>query len=124
MRGFVHHEPREADWALDGLDARDRAALERGAVHDGCVEFVSAVVGEDRALAGVEVGVFFERGDDLLHGVECGAAAGELITADLKRGGEGVGILGTLCGRRDFLQDARAAVDGDGPGAGRGGGVC
>ena len=70
VRRVLHDATGEGDGVLDGLHAGDRAAAEGGAVHDGGVELVRAVVGEDRALAGVEERVFFEGLDDFLHGVK------------------------------------------------------
>src|SRR5690606_41960719 len=50
----VHYRARERDRVPDPVHAGHRAGLARGAAHDPGVEFVAAVVGEHRALAGVE----------------------------------------------------------------------
>ena len=61
---------RAGDGMTCAREPRDRAGLERGAIHDGGVEFVLAVGGEDGALAGVEERIVFEDLDGGLDGVE------------------------------------------------------
>jgi hypothetical protein len=119
--GLLHHHPGERDGVLDRLQARHRAAGEIAAVHDGGVELMGALVGEDRALAGVEQRIVLQEADHLLHRVQAGAAAREHLATDLQRRVERLQVR-LLLALRDVLGDrARPAMDGERPGWSLGG---
>jgi len=75
VRRLFHHGAGGADGVLHRGHAADRAGLQRAAVHDRGVEFVFALGGEDRALAGVEHRRVLHDDDRCLDGVERAATA-------------------------------------------------
>ena len=85
VRRFLHHHPREADRIANVLHARDRPGFERFAVHDRGVELVRALMGEDRAFAGVEQRVVLQHMDRRLDRVEARAAFLQHLVAGLER---------------------------------------
>ena len=115
MAGPLHDAARKADRILDGGDAGHRAALQRRAVHDGGIEFVSALGGEDRAAAGVELVIILEQHHDRFDGVERAAAGIEHLDAERQRAGQRVGVLADALGRCGLVDHSRAAVEDDGP---------
>lgn len=70
VRRLGADEVRAVDGVLHVGYARNGAGGERLAVHDGRVEFVLAFAREDRAAAGVEVGIEFHLIDGGLDGVD------------------------------------------------------
>lgn len=115
-----HHDVRRlgADevGAVDGVlhvgYARNGAGGERLAVHDGRVEFVLAFAREDRAAAGVEVGIEFHLIDGGLDGVDGCTALFEHGIARLQSLLEAFVVLRGTFGREVFTRHrAGAAVN-------------
>lgn len=92
--------------------ARNGAGGERLAVHDGRVEFVLAFAREDRAAAGVEVGIEFHLIDGGLDGVDGRTALFEHGIARLQSLLEAFVVLRGTFGREVFTRHrAGAAVN-------------
>ncbi len=116
VRALEHDGAGELDGVAGGGDAGDGSGLEGGAVHDGGVELVFAVGGEDGSAAGVEERVVFEDGEGDADGVDGGAVPVENRGGGVDGGGEAgaVGDLGFGFHGGAF-DDAGAAVEDDGP---------
>ena len=74
VRRFFHDQARELDRIANVFHVRDRAGLERLALHDRGIELVRAFVREDGAFTGVEERVVLERADGRFHRVEAAPA--------------------------------------------------
>jgi hypothetical protein len=84
MVALLHHRAGEAHRILRPGDACHCAGRARSTVHDRRVELVGPVISEDRALAGVEIGVVLEHAGRRFDCIERGAALGE----DRRSGGK------------------------------------
>ena len=85
VRRFLHDRSREQDRILDAAHTGDRAGAQGRAVHDRGVEFVVAVIGEHRALAGVEARRVLEYEDRLGDRIHAAAAAFQHRVAGIER---------------------------------------
>ena len=70
---------------LVAVDAGDRAGIAAPPVHDRGVHLDPALIGEDRAAAGVEMGIVLEHPHRRLDRVERGAARVEDRAAGVER---------------------------------------
>jgi len=116
MRAMVLDRAGQQDRVFRAADPGDRAGRQVAAVHDAAVELVGLVPGEDRALAGVEIGVIFHRDDGGGDRVHRAAAVVQDLRADgqrlVQRGPDFCILLG-----RDLVafEGAGPAVDCDRP---------
>ncbi len=72
--GAVHHAACQQDRVLDRVHAGNRTGLAAGAIHDGRVQFVPAVMGKHRTAASVELRRILQHGDGGGHCIHCTAA--------------------------------------------------
>ena len=128
---MLHHPAGQADRIAGRGDAADRAGIAIGAVHDRGVHLDPALIGEDRAAPGVEMGVVLEHAHRRLDRVDRAAAARQDLGAPLQRQIERGADRGVfLRAVAAALDNARAAMDDQPPrrplliGDGLGGGGC
>ena len=118
---LIYPRPEPAGPPLPPANPRHRPGLEGGAIHQRGVQLVAAVMGEYRALAGVEMGVVLEHGDRRGHRVQ-GRFAGSQLFMALAQGLFQHHADRYFIGRGHLAADhARAAMDQQHAVAGRGG---
>ncbi len=113
---MIHDGARRLDRILGGGQGGNGTSLERTAVHDGGVEIGIAVCGDGRALAGIEQRIVFQRDQGRFDGI--GGRAALIKHGLASRQGFGqAGAVGSFLFRCQVaaIDDARAAVDGQGP---------
>jgi len=116
MFGFLHEEAGETDRIADVTQVRDRAGLERLAIHDGGIELVRAGIGKNRALAGIEVRIVFEDAHGRFRGVETGTTALQNLVTGAQRALEaGPIFFFTLRCHLRAVDRAGAAMDNQSP---------
>ena len=101
VRRFLHHQPGETDRILNVSNVRDCPGFERLAIHDRGVHFIDACGREDRAFAGVEKRIVFERAHRRFGCVQTRTAVLQNFPAGPKRVFDSGAIL-ALAFRRHF----------------------
>jgi hypothetical protein len=94
MRGFFHDGARQRNRMTNLSDAGDGSSVERGSIHERCVEFVAPGRGEHGTASGVEQRIIFHEPDRGFDGIQGRPTAGKHFGSRLERRGE----RRTICG--------------------------
>lgn len=119
--GLLHHGLGQQDRVAHPLHAGHRTCSLGGAVHHRGIQFVVAVMGEHRALAGVEGRIVLQHGDCRSDGCKRRATGRQFGMALQQRRAQRVARSLLLSRRQVLALDARTAVDDQQRRGGRGG---